>query len=329
MNFERPSEAQITTRKQDVSVSEGNTKKRSSKEHVLAAAVVGALAISDAQASNPAEEHVPNPTVKIKYEAAPTSAASPLRADKDGRFSLPAAKIISQSEQGPGGASDEKSIQESGGTEEKLGRTVLFSEYQAGKVPSADPTIVEEEYRERIDRLKEASALDLDLRTPDEKKVEELVSKTEKALGTQEAVAWTQEQIRGFLSRIAQLTGADPTGAIQKVGDFVVLGSSVLADAVLTDRIRAMAIRSMKDENMRQANQVGGAAISQGELRNAALEFDTSHMNARNMLLQHTLGSTSGGWEVTFGADPGLGISKIVKGNSDPAVGVVFRLKLP
>ncbi len=185
-----------------------------------------------------------------------------------------------------------------------------------------------EEYAERIGELKSLSHSDF--RTEGERKIDELVSKTERELGTREAVAWTGEQIRKLLSRITELTGASPNSSVQKAGGLLVSGAVALADAVLADKIRTLAVRSLMAENTNQSHRIGGSAVFRSEAANVALHFDASHMNARNMLFQHTLGSKSGGWELTFGADPGPGISDMVKGKKlTPTIGVMFRYKLP
>lgn len=319
MNFEGPAKKLSGIPAESVSSNKIDRRKR-----LVAAATVGVLAAVDAYAQGDAQEYPAEPSVAIKYEGIP----KPVVADEQGRASLPVA--VRQKHEEFSVPSDDDGVETEGGSgsTEKPGRTVLFSEYQAGKVPSADPEVVNEIYAERIGELKRLPHADF--RTEGERKIDALVSKTERELGTREVVVWTGEQIRKLLNRMAELTGVDPNGSVQKAGDLLVSGVVALADAVLADKIRALAIRSLVAENTNQSNRIGGSAVFQGEAVNTTLHFDASHMNARNMLFQHTLGSKSGGWELTFGADPGPGISDMVKGKKlTPAIGVMFRYKLP
>ena len=322
MGFETLPE-QLSHNQESVVTVNNPNKKKSNKEHLVTAAVVGALAISDAQAFDVSGESQVGPAVTINYEMAP-NVTSPLQLDENGRASLPAEvrQVQAASQDTPNRVEYNASAQE-----QKPGRSVLFSDYKSGRVSSADPDVVNEQYREKIRDLEKKSIVDF--RTEGEKRIDARVSDTEKAIRFREGVSWTREQIRGLLSRITELTGADPNGSIQQAGDFLVVGSVALVDAVLADRLRGLAVRSLKDANTYTSDQIGGAAIVRGAAENAALDFDESPRNARNMVFQYTLGSKSGGWEMTFGAGPGRGISEIVKGKLDPVVGVVFRLKLP
>lgn len=322
MGFETPPK-QLSHTQESVTLANNPNKRKSSKEHLVTAAVVGALAVSDAQAFDVLGESQAGPAVTINYEMAP-HVTPPLQLDENGRASLPAEirQVQAASLDTPDEVEHNVSAQE-----QKPGRSVLFSDYKSGKVPSADPDVVNEQYREKIRGLQQKSIVDF--RTEGEKRIDARVSDTEKAIRFQEGVSWTREQVRGLLSRITELTGADPNGSIQQAGDLLVAGSVAFVDAVLADRLRGLAVRSLKDANTLASDQIGGAAIVRGAAENASLDFDQSPKNARNMIFQHTLGGKSGGWEVTFGAGSGRGISEIVKGKLDPAVGVVFRLKLP
>ncbi len=307
-------------------IEEDNKRKLLQRKRFATAAAVGLLAFPDAQADTSGAPQS-EPTAVIRYEPSLPNANASISVDKNGRASLPAESFQSPAElpSTSDNAGDPTSV------EENPGRTVLFSEYQKGKVPSADPEVVNEQYYERRDRLQgESRARALrDFRTSGEQEIDARVARTERVLHISESMSWAHEQVRGLLSRVAEVTGADPTGSIQKTGDLLVSGSVAFADAVLADKIRALAVRSLMAENTRRANEIGGSAIFQGEAKNAALVFDVSRLNARNMLLQYTLGSKSGGWELTFGADPGKSITGMAKGKLDPAVGVIFRLKLP
>ncbi len=322
MKFESPPNEGTTVRKQDTPEEIAQKKIR---RQGAAVAAVGLLALSDVQAMEVPEAPLSEPTAVIQYEPSPPSANVRVPVDKNGRASLPAKSFQNPEEVL---VTSDDVIGSVPSAEEKPGRTVLFSDYQTRKVPSANPEVVNEQYHTRIDQLKKVTPPDF--RTAGEQEIDASMMRIDRAFRIPESISWTHEQVSGLLARVAEVTGADPTGRIQQAADILLSGAAELADSVLSGKLKALALKSWMDENTRRANAIGGAASVQGAAENAALAFDMSHLNARNMLLQYKLGGNkSDGWELTFGAGLGNDITEIAKGKIAPAVGVVFRLKLP
>ncbi len=229
MKFESPPNEGTTVRKQDTPEEIAQKKIR---RQGAAVAAVGLLALSDVQAMEVPEAPLSEPTAVIQYEPSPPSANVRVPVDKNGRASLPAKSFQNPEEVL---VTSDDVIGSVPSAEEKPGRTVLFSDYQTRKVPSANPEVVNEQYHTRIDQLKKVTPPDF--RTAGEQEIDASMMRIDRAFRIPESISWTHEQVSGLLARVAEVTGADPTGRIQQAADILLSGAAELADSVLSGKL--------------------------------------------------------------------------------------------
>lgn len=339
MNFEGPTNVSLPPEQKKPVLATEKPKRRHT-ERLAVAAALGVLAAADASAGDVLELSLPEPTVLTRPEASKAGASARVARDAEGRASLPAARrdkaegvkvATPVHDTLPEAKPAEENLETN--PEAKPGRTVLFSEYQGGVVPSADPEVVQEQYTEKIRDLRAAKEArgGRDFHTTSEAEVALRVLKTERELRTGEVLGEVREQLKSLVSRVTEVTGANPEGSIQKAGDFLVSGCIASLDAALASRLKAWAIKSVMAENTQRGGEMGTAASVLAAAKNESLKFENGPLNARNMLLQYTLGSHSQSgspnqWEVTVGVDPG---QDTLRGKLEPAVGIAFRLRLP